>query len=132
MRLHALAVLVLVGVSCTFSLGSLAPFPCAADRTCPPNYVCNAQHLCAEAVVGCWSWFTGGVVHVLSDGTLTHDSNNDTGTWTDDGKNNYSFSWSSGHLDSLTLSSSGNSLSGTNDSGTAVTGTRVACPDGGM
>jgi hypothetical protein len=69
---------------------------------------------------------------VLSDGTLTHDSNHDTGTWTDYGSNNYSFSWNSGHLDSLTLSSSGNSLSGTNDNGTAVTGTRVACPDGGM
>ena len=47
-----------------------------------------------EALLGKWKWFTGGVVSINADGTITHDPGND-GTWecTDSDRGRLTLRW---------------------------------------
>jgi hypothetical protein len=63
----------------------------------------------SDPIVGCWatptaSALTDGTIRVDADGTLAHDSNRDTGNWTSLGASNYRLTWSSGYIDSASLS----------------------------
>lgn len=79
-----------------------------------------------ESVIGCYRWFNGGIVEVYPNGTLTHTTPSDSGTWTQTGTNEYTFTWKSGGVDDLILSN-GN-LSGRNSGGGETTGIATACP----
>ena len=74
-----------------------------------------------EAILGKWTWFTGGVVSINADGTMVHDPGND-GTWecTDRTRGRVTLRWrQGGYVNRLTLSADGNGLSST-DSGAIV------------
>lgn len=84
----------------------------------------------AGSIVGTWSWFTGDTVYINADGTY-NSKNNLKGTWelTDPSNRIYTLRWDIGYVDTLTLSSDGKSLSGTNQYGHGVTGTITSVSD---
>lgn len=79
-------------------------------------------------IVGEWTWFNGGVVTISSDGTMRHDLSGDSGTWhrTDAIQGTFTLTWTKGGwVDTLTLSSDGQSLEGTNNVGMSVSGRKL-------
>ena len=82
---------------------------------------------CSE-IVGSWSWFDGGTVTIRPDGTMGHDSNDNSGMWdcTDPDEGIVTLRWQRGSwVDTLTLSMDGMRLEGTNNAGMSVSGRRV-------
>ena len=81
-----------------------------------------------EAILGKWTWFTGGVVSINADGTMVHDPGND-GTWecTDRTRGRVTLRWRlGGYVNRLTLSADGNGLSSTDSAQSFVTAKRAA------
>jgi hypothetical protein len=83
-------------------------------------------------IVGTWNWFTGTKVYLHVDGTFEAWAGNNisnSGTWSRSG-NQYTFYWvDGGYIDTLTLSSDGQSLDGYNKGGTHVTGNKISSSD---
>jgi len=87
----------------------------------------HAYAASCDAIVGKWSWFTGGVVTINPDGTMTHEPGND-GTWecTDVSRGIFTLRWRiGGYVNSLALSADGQGLSGTDQSQSYVTARRI-------
>jgi hypothetical protein len=83
-----------------------------------------------DAVIGQWTWFTGGVVTINADGTMAYGQTND-GTWecTDAGR--VTLRWRlGGFINRLALSPDGRDLSSTDPSQPFVTAKRT--PDGAV
>jgi hypothetical protein len=81
-----------------------------------------------EAILGKWTWFTGGAVSINADGTIVHDPGND-GTWecTDPKRVRVTLRWRlGGYVNRLALSTDGNGLSSTDPSQSFVTAKRAA------
>lgn len=88
----------------------------AADRGMP-----------CESLVGRWRWFTGGVVSIAADGTITHEPGND-GTWecTDAERDLATLRWrSGGFVNRLVLSADGRALTSTDPFQSYVTAQRI-------
>lgn len=80
-----------------------------------------------EAILGKWTWFTGGVVSINADGTIVHDPGND-GTWecTDRTRGRVTLRWRvGGYVNRLALSADGNGLSSTDPAQSFVTANRA-------
>ncbi len=80
-----------------------------------------------DAIVGKWSWFTGGVVTINPNGTMVHEPGND-GTWecTDASRGVFTLRWRiGGYMNSLALSVDGQGLSSTDQSQYYVTARRI-------
>jgi hypothetical protein len=75
-----------------------------------------------QRMVGTWDWFVGGATVFASNGT-GHNSLGLTFTWTCS-NGTYVVSWSHGFVDRLRVSADGNSVDGSNQIGTHITGTR--------
>jgi hypothetical protein len=78
---------------------------------------------------GAWNWPNGGVVHIAADFTMTHVDGLDildAGTWEafPGPGTRVRLTWSSGWIDTLTLSADGKTLEGPNQNGDIITGTR--------
>lgn len=83
-----------------------------------------------EAILGKWTWFTGGVVSINADGTMVHDPGND-GTWecTDRTRGRVTLRWRvGGYVNRLALSADGKGLSSTDPSQSFVTAKRADTP----
>jgi hypothetical protein len=81
-----------------------------------------------EAILGKWTWFTGGVVSINADGTIVHDPGND-GTWecTDSKGSRVTLRWRvGGYVNRLALSADGKGLASTDPAQSFVTAKRVA------
>lgn len=94
-----------------------APSPAGAAAPC-------------EALLGKWKWFTGGMVSINADGTITHDPDND-GTWecTDSARGRVTVRWRfGGYVNRLAVSPDGRALASTDPSQSYVTAQRVGAP----
>ena len=81
-----------------------------------------------EAILGRWTWFTGGLVSINADGTIVHDPGND-GTWecTDSKRGRVTLRWRvGGYVNRLALSPDGNGLASTDPAQSFVTAKRAA------
>src|SRR5438093_13192246 len=78
-----------------------------------------------EALVGRWSWFTGGIVTFLDDGVVDATIVRGQCERADAGQRRCVMRWTNGYVDTLTLSSDGNTLDGTNAQGIPVFADRV-------
>ena len=90
----------------------------------------GAEAATCEALVGTWTWFTGGVVSIKADGTMSHDPGND-GTWecTDRARGRATLRWRlNGYVNQLALSADGRALSSTDPSQSYVTARKVDAP----
>jgi hypothetical protein len=85
-----------------------------------------------NSIVGTWDWFTGTKVCMHPDGTLEAWKDNkksNSGKWTGSG-NKFTLNWvDGGNVDTLTLSSDGQSLDGYNQGGTRITGKKISSSD---
>jgi hypothetical protein len=80
-----------------------------------------------DAIVGQWTWFTGGVVTMHPDGTMVHELGND-GTWecTDNSRGRVTLRWrSGGYVNRVALSADGQGLSSLDPSQMFVTAKKV-------
>ncbi len=81
-------------------------------------------------IVGKWFWSTGGIVTIMSDGTVVHQPV-DEGTWecTDPARKIFTILWNrSGSVDTVFMSNDNRHLSGTNQENVPVTATREGLP----
>jgi hypothetical protein len=79
-----------------------------------------------DAVIGQWTWFTGGVVTIKAEGTMAYEQTND-GTWecTDAARGRVTLRWRvGGFINRLALSPDGRDLSSTDPSQPFVTAKR--------
>ena len=80
-----------------------------------------------DAIVGEWTWFTGGVVTINANGTVVHEPGND-GTWscTDPARGVVTLRWRlGGYVNILAVSPDGRGLSSTDPSQSFVTAKRL-------
>lgn len=80
-------------------------------------------------LIGCYDWFNGGVTQALASGAVVQifgPSNAAFATWNGSGTS-YTFCWTNGFTDYLTLAANGD-LSGTNNIGNTTSGTATSCP----
>lgn len=90
----------------------------------------GAEAATCEALVGTWKWFTGGVVSINANGTMSHDPGND-GTWecTDRARGRVTLRWRlNGYVNQLAVSADGTALSSTDPSQSYVTARKVDTP----
>ncbi len=83
-----------------------------------------------DALVGKWTWFTGGVVSINADGTMRHEPGND-GTWecTDRARGRATLRWRlGGYVNRLVLSGDGRALSSTDPAQSYVTARKMDAP----
>src|SRR5437870_12212787 len=78
-----------------------------------------------DTLAGRWSWFTGGIVTVRDDGVVDATIVGGQCERTDAGQRRYVIRWTNGYVDTLTLSSDGNTLDGANAQGIPVFADRV-------
>jgi hypothetical protein len=76
-----------------------------------------------DTLKGEWNWFTGGVVTLKDDHAVLYDGK-PAGRWecTDNGGSTAKLHWSSGFIDSITVS--GDRISGVNQQGVPISATR--------
>lgn len=89
-----------------------------------------AEAATCDALVGKWTWFTGGVVSINADGTMRHEPGND-GTWecTDRARGQATLRWRlGGYVNRLVLSGDGRALSSTDPSQSYVTARKMDAP----
>jgi hypothetical protein len=109
--------LIVLGITSGIAFGAGATLPAGAAAPC-------------EALVGKWQWFTGGVVSINRDGTITHDPGND-GTWecTDPARGRATLRWRlGGYVNRLALAPDGRALGSTDPSQSYVTAQRIGTP----
>jgi hypothetical protein len=87
----------------------------------------------ASTIVGTWSWFNGGLIGLHADSSIWDENLKcQVGSWTcnDRTSRKYTLFWTTDpkYVDTVTLSSDGLSLEGTNQYGTVVTARRVSGP----
>ncbi len=86
-----------------------------------------------EQYLGNWSWFIGGVVTMAPDGNAIWRRNRTDpfptaiGSWScvDSKDNKIAISWPTGYVDTLRLSTDGQSVFGSSTNGVKVSGTRL-------
>lgn len=89
-----------------------------------------AEAATCDALVGKWTWFTGGVVSINADGTMRHELGND-GTWecTDRARGQATLRWRlGGYVNRLALSGDGRALSSTDPAQSYVTARKMDAP----
>jgi hypothetical protein len=87
----------------------------------------TASGAAACTPAGTWNWVDNATAVINADGTVTHTSGY-TARWQRLGGNQYLFTWNNGAIDTLTLSSDGRAMDGTNNYGRAI---HVTCAKSG-
>jgi hypothetical protein len=109
------------------TLGSIALLLASVAASGLPR---AAEAATCDALVGKWTWFTGGVVSINADGTMRHEPGND-GTWecTDRARGQATLRWRiGGYVNRLVLSGDGRALSSTDPAQSYVTARKVDSP----
>jgi hypothetical protein len=85
----------------------------------------SATSAACNAVQGDWSWFTGYVVSLKANHTILY-GDRPAGTWEciNSSRNSARLKWSSGFIDSISVSNDGEKISGVNNIGVKVSGNR--------
>jgi len=81
-----------------------------------------------DGAVGRWAWIQKDIIVIREDGTLLNETNGYKGTWkcADRDSSLYELTWKKGELvDTMTLSSEGTDLAGTNQHGDKLHGWRI-------
>lgn len=102
-----------------------------ADALTPPSPSTPAKSI---SPVGTWSWFVGPDLTFGADGSISGSNRSAHWDWTNEEKREFRIQWTGaryGLIDTLTLSEDGNSLQGTNNLETSVSGSRIALPGSG-
>ena len=92
-----------------------------------PGGGASASGAAACTPAGIWNWVDNATTVINADGTVTHTAGY-TARWQSSGQNRYLFTWNNGAIDTLTLSSDGRAMDGTNNFGQAI---HVTCAKSG-